>query len=313
MAINVNTVYQTVLLILNKEQRGYMTPLEFNKIGTQTQLEIFETYFESLNQQIRIPQTNVDYADRVLNLDEKISIFKTSGTPTYTAPSFSLPSESGLAQSTETITTVAGTAAYTFSSITANELASGTVQVFFDGVLQPATAFSITGVIITLTNAPAAGPPISPASVFVVVTLDDFYRLGTVTYQAGALPSYELERVTRGDLYHLLKSNLTKPTTHFPIYLYENKRLLVYPTTITSGITVDYIRKPADPLWNFTLGTSNQYVYSPNTSINFELHDAEQTELILKILLYAGVVVKSPEIIQVAAQQVQQENINQQR
>ena len=71
MAINVNTVYQTVLLILNKEQRGYMTPLEFNKIGAQVQLEIFETYFESLNQQIRIPQANVDYADRVLNLDEK--------------------------------------------------------------------------------------------------------------------------------------------------------------------------------------------------------------------------------------------------
>ena len=55
MAINVNTVYQTVLLILNKEQRGYMTPLEFNKIGTQSQLEIFGTYFESLNQQLRVP------------------------------------------------------------------------------------------------------------------------------------------------------------------------------------------------------------------------------------------------------------------
>ena len=312
MAINVNTVYQTVLLILNKEQRGYMTPLEFNKIGTQTQLEIFETYFESLNQQIRIPQTNVDYADRVLNLDEKISIFKTSGTSTYTAPSFSLPAESGLAQSTETITTVAGTAAYTFSTITANELASGTVQVFFDGVLQPATAYSITGVIITLTDAPTAGP-IKPASVFVVVTLDDFYRLGTVTYQSGALFSQELERVTRSELYHLLSSKLTKPTTTYPIYLYENKRLLVYPTSIVNGITVDYIRKPADPLWNFTVGASNQYVYSPNTSINFELHDAEQTELILKILLYAGVIVKSPEIIQVAAQAVAQENVNQQR
>jgi len=313
MAINVNTVYQTVLLILNKEQRGYMTPLEFNKIGTQTQLEIFETYFESLNQQIRVPQTNVDYADRVLNLDEKISIFKTTGIPTYTAPSFSLPSESGLAQSTETITTVAGTTAYTFSSITANELASGTVQVFFNGVLQPTTAFSITGVIITLTTAPATGPPINPASVFVVVTLDDFYRLGTVSYQLGALNTQELERVTRSELYHLLGSNLTKPTTHYPVYLYENKRLLVYPTTIISGISVDYIRKPADPLWNFTTGTSSQYIYSPNTSINFELHDAEQTELILKILLYAGVVIKSPEIIQVAAQQVAQENTNQQR
>ena len=42
MAINVDTVYRTVLLILNKEQRGYMTPLEFNGIGVQVQLDIFE-------------------------------------------------------------------------------------------------------------------------------------------------------------------------------------------------------------------------------------------------------------------------------
>ena len=33
MAINVNTVYKTVLLILNKEERGYVTPDEFNKIA----------------------------------------------------------------------------------------------------------------------------------------------------------------------------------------------------------------------------------------------------------------------------------------
>ena len=308
MAINVNTVYQTVLLILNKEQRGYMTPLEFNKIGTQTQLEIFETYFESLNQQIRIPQTNVDYADRVLNLDEKISIFKTSGSPTYTAPSFSLPSESGLAQSSETISTTIGTVAYPFQTITANELSGGTVQVFFDGVLQNTAAYTITGTTITLTVAPA-----TIFSVFVIVSLDDFYRLGTVLYTSGALAPQELERVTRSELYHINSSKLTKPSTIYPVYLYENKRLLVYPTSITSGITVDYIRKPLDPSWNFTLGSNNQYVYSPNTSINFELHDAEQTELILKILLYAGVVVKSPEIIQVAAQQVAQENQNQQR
>jgi hypothetical protein len=51
MAISVDTVYKTVLLILNKEQRGYMTPDEFNKTATQVQLETFENYFESLNQQ----------------------------------------------------------------------------------------------------------------------------------------------------------------------------------------------------------------------------------------------------------------------
>ena len=57
MAVNVNTVYTTVLYILNKEQRGYMTPDEFNKVGQQVQLEIFESYFEELNQLQRQPQT----------------------------------------------------------------------------------------------------------------------------------------------------------------------------------------------------------------------------------------------------------------
>ena len=75
MAINVNTVYQTVLYILNKEQRGYIPPAEFNSLGTQVQLEIFEKYFDDLNQQLRVPQADTDYADRQENIDEKIAIF----------------------------------------------------------------------------------------------------------------------------------------------------------------------------------------------------------------------------------------------
>ena len=76
MAINVNTVYQTVLLILNKEQRGYITPDEFNKTATQVQLQIFQKYFEDLNQTSRVPQNDMDYADRVLGIDERISLFR---------------------------------------------------------------------------------------------------------------------------------------------------------------------------------------------------------------------------------------------
>ena len=82
MAISVDTVYKTVLLILNKEQRGYMTPDEFNKIGQQVQLEIFEKYFEDLNQIVRAPQTDADYADRLSYLEEKISIFENNSTYT---------------------------------------------------------------------------------------------------------------------------------------------------------------------------------------------------------------------------------------
>ena len=303
MAINVNTVYQTVLLILNKEQRGYMTPVEFNKIGTQVQLEIFERYFEDLNQQIRVPQTNTDYADRVVNLDEKISIFKTIGNTTYANGAFSLPTESGSSQASFTTVTLQNQQAYAITTITANQLAGGTTTVYLDGVVS--TAYSINGTTLTLNAAPVAG-----IDIFVVTTQDDFYRLGTVIYSEGALPTQELERVDRGELYHLLSSKLTAPTTTYPIYIYERQKLFVNPSTIQSGAQATYIRKPMDPVWNFTL-SGNAYVYNPDTSINFELHDAEQTEIVLKVLLYAGVVVKDPTIIQVAAQQVAQEQQNQ--
>ena len=91
--VNVDTVYKTVLYILNKEQRGYITPDEFNRLGTQVQREIFEQYFEELNQQLRVPQNDSEYANRVKNVDEKIDIFKTTGNAVYNDPYFYLPSD----------------------------------------------------------------------------------------------------------------------------------------------------------------------------------------------------------------------------
>ena len=314
MAINVNTVYQTVLLILNKEQRGYLTPVEFNKTGAQSQLEIFETYFDSLNQQLRVPQADTDYADRVVNLDEKISIFKEFGNATSISSSnvFNLPQQfSGAASVLGSVTvpaiTAAATLPYTIQTVTADEVSNGVVQVFGNGILLDKTQYTISGTVITFNSQPTIGQ-----TLIVNVYPKQLYRLGQIIYTTGALPTQELQRIDRGELYHLLSSNLTSPTTTYPIYIYEQNKLTIYPDTITSGINVSYIRKPITPVWNFTLGVSNQYVYSTSTSFDFELHPAEQTELILKILLYAGVVIKDPEIIQVAAAQVQQENINQQ-
>ena len=315
MAINVNTVYQTVLLILNKEQRGYMTPVEFNKIGAQVQLEIFETYFDSLNQQIRIPQTDTDYADRVVNLDEKISIFKEFGNATSISSSnvFNLPQQfSGtLASTTTTVpaVTTAATTQYVIQTATTDQIANSVVEVFQNNVLLSDSLYTISGTNINFNIQPVT----LNQALIVNVYPKEFYRLGDLFYTSGAISTQELERVGQSDLYHLLASNLTKPTTTYPIYTYSGNRATIYPSTITSGINVSYIRKPLAPIWNFIVGGGNQYLYNSSTSFNFELHPAEQTELILKILLYAGVVIKSPEIVQVAAQQIAQENINQQR
>ena len=41
----INTVRNTVMAILNKDNNGYVTPEEFNLFAKQAQLELFEEYF----------------------------------------------------------------------------------------------------------------------------------------------------------------------------------------------------------------------------------------------------------------------------
>ena len=227
MAINVNTVYQTVLLILNKEQRGYMTPDEFNKTATQVQLQIFQKYFEDLNQASRVPQNDMDYADRVLGIDEKISLFRRT---------------------------------------------------------------------VTVNRATDIGSQV--------------YRLGTVTFQPSIGEAIELERLQRNEYYNITKSPLSRPTEKFPIYLFQDNKIFSYPTTATP-LNLDFVTRPNDVVWGFVRDQNTQVLlYNANTSTDFQLDQAEQTEVVLRILSYAGVIIRDPQIVQAASQAVQAENIN---
>jgi len=82
--VNIDTVYQRVLAIANKEQRGYITPQEFNLYANQAQMDIFEQYFYDLNQFMRLPGNDTEYSDMVNILEEKINIFETSTSPLVT-------------------------------------------------------------------------------------------------------------------------------------------------------------------------------------------------------------------------------------
>jgi len=299
MAVNVDIVYKTVLLILNKEQRGNLSPDEFNKVATQVQLEIFESYFDTLNQQLRRPDNDTEYADRIKNVDQDISIFKEYGDTTYVAPGkyFTLPTTSGASVATQSLTGDGTTISFPFTSITSSQLASSVISVTINGVVT--TAYTISGANIIFNTVPA-----NNAVIVVTATPEDFYRLGTVIYK----DSIEAQLVQRNELLYINTTPLVAPTTTYPIYLYENHKLYVYPQTITSGVTVSYLRKPLDVIWNFTIPSGqNYYQYNPTNSVDFELSKTEQTNIILKILLYSGVVIRDPQIINVAAQQVQQE------
>ena len=92
--VNVDTVYQRVLAIANKEQRGYITPLEFNLLANQAQLSIFEDYFSEMTQATATVGNETEYSDIVKTLNEKISIFKNDGDLvllTYASGYFSYP------------------------------------------------------------------------------------------------------------------------------------------------------------------------------------------------------------------------------
>ena len=73
--VNIDTVYQKVLALANKEQRGYITPQEFNLFADQAQMEIFEQYFYDLEQRQRGIGNELEYADIISNIEEKISMF----------------------------------------------------------------------------------------------------------------------------------------------------------------------------------------------------------------------------------------------
>lgn len=238
MAINVNTVYKTVLLVLNQQQRGYMTPDEFNKTATQVQLNIFENYLEELNQQYRVPQNDTEYSNRVENLEKDLQFFQ-------------------------------------------KYINNASVA----GAITGTNPFTIDTTVVT-----------------------DLYRLGSVIYKGEELTQY----AQRNEITQILLSPLTQPTTSFPIYLYENNKLYVYPTTIITpaDITFSYLKTPANVVWGYGVGNLGQFEYNPGSSINFELNISEQSNVITRVLAYAGVIINDPTIIQVASQEIATEEQN---
>jgi len=82
MAVNINSVYQKVLALLNKEQRGYLTPQEFNLLADRAQNEIYEAYFHKARNSGAKPKDDDTHTDTLEMLEAKLSPFLKSETNT---------------------------------------------------------------------------------------------------------------------------------------------------------------------------------------------------------------------------------------
>ncbi len=222
MAVSIDTVYQKVLGILNKEQRGYVTAQEFNLFANQAQLDLFEQYFYDINQFGRIHGNDTEYSDMLNILNEKINIFETVAQPTRTGNFFDEPT--------------------------------------------------------------------------------DLYRLGTVIYKntttnpfgVSSTESIEAERINANEFLYINSSPLTKPKNVRPVFVANTNGIRVYGNseiTDVAEVEFQYIKKPAKVQWAYQI-VFDEPLYDAANSVNFELHPSDETELVMKILEYAGLLIK---------------------
>ena len=91
----------------------------------------------------------------------------------------------------------------------------------------------------------------------------------------------------------------------FPIFIKDESGVKIYGKDAsgnveqkTSGVTCNYIKQPVVVSWAYNSVTGT---YDASNSTNFELHPSEETELIIKILALAGIILKDNSLYGIAS------------
>jgi len=224
MAISVDRVYQKVLALANKEQRGYITPQEFNLFADKAQKEIVDQYFYDINQFGRLHGNDTEYADMLDLLSEKISV----------------------------------------------------LEVRDMGVTVPATG------ILTYQN-----------------LRFPVYRLGSIMMPNGT----KIQEVNNNEFYNLRSSPLMRPSLTSPsgpVFVNRFDGLNIDPPNVGT-VDVSYI-KLYKPQWGYVV-VNEKALFDPDPAktTNFDLHPVEESELVNRILMLAGITLEKPGLTQVAA------------
>ena len=300
MTISVDNVYQQVLALANKEQRGYITPQEFNLLARKAQLDIFENYFNELDSFRKKPGNDTVYADEIDSIQEKIGVHEKffqfvtmasggSGTlPTY--HKMGKLSHHNSAQEIQVNGTVSSSANIIFdSTVAALGLAIG------DEVYLTASGALLGSITVLETGSNANTITISAST---SITNDHYVTIMPNRNNSGYR---EVQLVSQNKLNHYTNSGKLSPTTKYPVYVKTSDTTIqVYPTSITTGVVCNYIAKPADPKWTYVV-INDKALYNSGASDkqDFELHASEESSLTNKILELAGIVINKPELSEV--------------
>jgi len=295
MSVSVNTVYQRVLAILNKEQRGYVTPQEFNLFANQAQMDLFEQYFYDINQFGRMHGNDTEFSDMLNILNEKIDIFEVTAAMTYAGANWSAPADLYRI----------GTLIYNdieverinkneFLYINASPLLkpTDTRPIFVSST----AGYKVYGSLILRTSTAKLNGAITASTTIVIASANSSIAVGDKVTGVGISGVIVVTGINADGITITISSPQTL----------TNGTVLTFTTPsptqlIRSGVTCNYIKRPATAVWGYNT-VSGAAQYNASTSTDFPLHESEETELVVKILEFASLSIRDINLYQLSNQ-----------
>ena len=304
----INSVRNSVLSILNKNNYGYISPSDFNLYAKNSQLEIYEEYFSDYNKTINqqnIRASGVDYADVERPISESLEAFLRTDflskktTNTFYKPSF----------------TSTGYEAYMLLEVKCNPVAlkTGEITALASNRLIDSTANFISsgissGDIVSNLNTGNISTVISVISDTIISLDSNIFLFEGNSYSIFSnLNWVQSEKVIWSKTSLLINSNLTKPSAQHPIYTMRGNELICYPVTINSKgqVMATYFRYPKAPKWTYIIFSDGEPVFDQSQSDyqDFELPSQDEYKLVSKILEYCGVSIREKDVVQFGNEQ----------
>jgi hypothetical protein len=337
--ISIDTVYQKVLALANKEQRGYITPQEYNLFANHAQMEIFEQYFYDLNQFNRVPGNSTEYSDMLSVLQEKLSVLEARVAGIDLTNTVSGVAVTGNQYQPVGTGNGPSIGQYFFFNIVAMNTFlgrsnySGAVNTYFERTqkIKQYRLNTTTGVYdlifngkVLLNSDSTSGYTSGGAGIGIGRRENGFglgqwlvgdiiadekssifnFRTSTLTpnlYKLGTVTTTQGKEIEQVNNNEWYLMNLSPLTTPtISRPVYVNRANGIHLYPDTiNEIDISYIIKPNTVNWSYVV-INNKPLYTPTGSVHFELHASEETELVYRILGLAGIAIEKPQLTQVA-------------
>ena len=309
----INSVRNTVIAILNKNNYGYISPSDFNLYAQQAQLELFMKYFSDYNAIINKENargSGTDYADFGKSFAEQMEEFIVTNSLTNTSVTTAL---SNVYYLPSLLTT--GDEEYLINKVLCYSkiLASGVnTSVVASQLIDSSANFSLAGVsvgdIVTNTSvAPMTTATILGLSANIFTLVPESYRIVDASVQN------EAEKVTAGKITLLNMSPITSPSVNYPAYTQTGDLITFYPSSIINlplQVEATYFRYPKVPKWTYISLANGEPVFDQSQLDyqDFEVGMQNETSLVVKILQYCGISIRETLVAQFGKQEEMENN-----